>query len=130
MGQEMGMVFIRIVDIAVFAETFVSPVVVVVYPSPVPVAVAFDAKVVVAFAGQTASAVIRLQDSLGKCDACGNARAVHLFYGQVFVPLDILPAVFRMAWGNGVLPGRARGDDYQQYQDISEFHAGVCLYQI
>ena len=77
------MVFVRELRLAVFAEALLLLVVVMVDPFALPIVVALDAEVVIAFLGQLALPGARFEDALGEGDAGGYAVFPHLLYGYL-----------------------------------------------
>ena len=97
-GEEQGMVFIRILGIAVFPETLAFLIVVVIHPFPLPGVVALDAEMVVRFAGQFAGSGGRLDETLRQGDAGRNPVAFLVLDGNILVFVDIIDidGVFRL----------------------------------
>lgn len=84
------MVLKRCFGVAVTAETLVGFVVVYPVRAAMPVGGAFDAKVVMGFAGQFAIAITTLQHALRQCNAGGYAVGLHLLAGSTFVSSHVL----------------------------------------
>ena len=72
------MILKRLVSRVIDPEALPSRVIVIAHRLALPILVAFDTEVVVAFRGQGRQAVTRLKDALSQRDACRNPAAVHL----------------------------------------------------
>ena len=123
-GQELGMVLIRVLHPPVGTKALVAGVVVIIHLPPPPT-VALDAEMVVALAGQTATPCPALQQPLCQRDAGRDAVFVHLVDGQVGILLDIL-----VIGGVPVLGLRRHADQHQQYKQAEReglFHAFIRL---
>ena len=113
--QELGVVFIGVLHLAVGAETLAARVVVVIDLASPPGVVALDAEVVVAAPGQGAVARPALQQSLGEGDAGRDAVFVHLLHGQGGVLLDVAAVGGVLALGKG--RHRQQGQRQRQQRD-------------
>ena len=91
--QETRMVFERLVGRVVGTETLVACVIVVMDGAPRP-AVALNAKMIVAFAGEITLPCPTLKESLCKGDRSRNLPAMHLLDGNVLILIDILLIAF------------------------------------
>ena len=90
--QKLGVVAIGVFDGGVLAKAFARRVVVVRDRGSGPCALAFDAEMIVRFAGEPAVAVVRFEKRLCHFDAGRDAVDVHLLDGESFVAADILLA--------------------------------------
>ena len=103
------MVFVRLLGVLVLAEAFASQVVVVVDTPAAPVAVAFDAEVVVRLACQFAPSGTRFQQALCQCDTGGYAIFLLVGDGDVAILFDIF-FIRRNFPVDGSRKGRCEGE--------------------
>ena len=99
--QELRMVLEALGGIAVLPKALAPSIVVVVHLGTRPVAVAFDAEVVVRLAGQLAVPVAALQQALRQRDAGRDAVLLHLLHRHVLPQRDVLLRAQPLARGLG-----------------------------
>jgi hypothetical protein len=83
-------VFVRLVGIAVHAETVVTRIIIVIRTWTRPTVIALNTKVVVTGAGELASTSAALQQTLRQSNRCRYAITLHLLDGNVLILIYIL----------------------------------------
>ena len=95
------MIYIGLIDIFIFPETFIPPVIVMIDLPALPTVVTFYAKMVVPFSCQCAVAVIGFKHTLGQGNACRYPGSVHFLDRQIFIFLDIMFTSLRLRFDCG-----------------------------
>lgn len=88
------MVFERIFDFFVFAETFTFAVVIMEDASAFPILMALDTKMVIGFASEFTESGAGFHDTLGECDGGWDTVFITLLDGKSGIFLNIFPAGF------------------------------------
>lgn len=95
------MIYIGLIDILIFPETFISSVIVMINLLTFPTVVAFYAKMVVPLSCQGAVAVIGFKHTLGQRNACWYPGSVHFLDRQIFIFPNILVTSLRLRFDCG-----------------------------
>jgi len=109
------MVLKRLLGRAVGPEAFVQGIVIVVDALALPIAMAFDAEVVVALHRQATLAIATLQHPLRKRNTGGNAMLLHLLDGQLTIRLCVGLSCLMLCKGR-LDPGWEQGQQEQTNQ--------------
>ena len=113
--QELGMVAVRILGMAVSPETLVRRIVVGTHRPPVPAPSALDTEMIVRLAGQFAPPGTRLQQSLSQRDTGRNVIPLHLLHRS----LPILPDVILIRFVPPLGPQRKHHPRQTEHENIS-----------
>ena len=79
------MIIKGIFRLTVFPETFIPPVVMMVYFLTGPVVVAFDTKMIVRLSCKGAASIVRFNHPLGKSYTCRDTCPLHLIYSNILI---------------------------------------------
>lgn len=88
-SQELAVVFVALLGIAIYTEAFSTSVVIVILLRTHPRGMALDAEVVVALSHEVASSRSTLEESLCQGDAGRYAVSKHLLDGEILVLVDV-----------------------------------------